>query len=175
MSSRIAFHEKCGSRITLGNQRQSASRNYSGSEFDNGLVFSEFFLPERTLFEVVVEKKTRNWSGSLAIGVTKCNPNDLDPIPDRASRLTGGTWVLSGSSVLKDGRTILDDYSRNLEELAVGDRVGVILTDGRALHFHINGEDMGCAAKDVPKNVYVVIDVFGRCCEIKLSDQNDGM
>ena len=168
MASCFELHEKCGSGIIFSNRRRRAARTKPESEFDNALVFSKTVLPEKTLFEVVIEKKMALWSGSLAIGVTKCDPSDFDPIPASVSHLRNGTWVLAGSSVLKDGLSIRDDYMGNLEELGIGDRVGVMLLEGGKLHFFVNGKDMGCAAKDVPKQVYVVIDVYGRCSEVKL-------
>ena len=168
MASNFELHEKCGSGIVLSNRRRRAARQNAESEFDNALIFSKTVLPERTLFEVVIEKKMTLWSGSLTIGVTKCDPNSFDPIPASVAHLRSGTWVLAGSSVLKDGLSIRDDYMGNLEELTIGDRVGVMLLEGGELHYFINGKDMGCAAKDVPKQVFVVIDVYGRCSGVRL-------
>lgn len=168
MASAWELHEKCGSGIVLSNRRRRAARANPESEFDNALVFSKTVLPERTLFEVVIVKKMTLWSGSLAIGVTKCDPGSFNSIPASVSHLKKETWVLVGSSVLKDGLPMCDDYMGNLEELGTGDKVGVMLLESGELHYFINGADMGCAAKDVPKDVYVVIDVYGRCCEVKL-------
>ena len=168
MASSWEFHENCGSGIVLSNRRRRAARSSAESEFDNALVFSKTVLPEKTLFEVVIVKKMTLWSGSLAIGVTKCDPNSCNPIPASVSHLRNGTWVLAGNSILKDGLSICDDYMGNLEVLGIGDRVGVMVLENGELHYFINGVDMGCAAKDVPRDVYVVIDVYGRCCEIKI-------
>ncbi|XP_028393670.1 neuralized-like protein 4 [Dendronephthya gigantea] len=167
-ASSLEFNEKCGSGIVLSHNQRRAARSHPESEFDNGLVFSKAILVERTLFEVVIEKKMTLWSGSLAIGVTKCDPSAFDTVPASISHLRDGTWVLAGSSVLQDGLSIRDDYSANLEELKVSDRVGVMLLEGGKLHYFINGKDMGCAVKDIPSQVFVVIDVYGRCSEIKL-------
>ena len=177
MASSWELHDKCGSGVIISSNGRRAARRRPESEFDNALVFSKTPLRRKTLFEVVIEKKMSLWSGSLAIGVTKCDPNDLNTIPASVSHLRNGTWALAGSCILKDGLSIRDDYMGDLEELGVGDRVGLMLLEGGELHYFINGNDMGCAAKDVPKQVYVVIDVYGRCCEIKLysgdtDDQN---
>ena len=168
LSSKACLHEKCGSGIVLSNRGRKAARKNAESEFDNALVFSKTVLPERRLFELVIEKKMTLWSGSLSLGVTKCDPNSFESVPASVSHLRNGTWVLAGSSVLKDGLSIRDDYMGNLEELSIGDRVGVMLLESGELHYFINGKDMGCAAKDVPKQVYVVIDVYGRCSAIRL-------
>ncbi len=40
-------------------------------------------------------------------GVVACDPEDLDvPLPSSATELRIGAWVLSGNSILKDGRSI---------------------------------------------------------------------
>ncbi len=43
----------------------------------------------------------------LLQGVVACDPEDLDvPLPSSATELRIGAWVLSGNSILKDGRSI---------------------------------------------------------------------
>lgn len=168
MSFSAEFHGNCGSGILLSNGGQRAARNYPNAEFDNGIVFSKCILAENTIFEVIIEKKTALWSGSLAIGVTLNDPSSISVVPANVSHLKNGTWVLSGTSVLKDGVSSTDVYSGNLEELSVGDKVGVMRLINNELHFFINGEDMGCAAKDIPSNVFGVVDIYGRCCQVKL-------
>lgn len=168
MACSAEFHEKCGSGILLSNRRQRAARNYPNAEFDHGLVFSKCILPEETIFEVVIETKTALWSGSLAIGVTLTDPSSISVIPANVSHLKDGTWVLSGTSILRDGSSCRDDYAGNLEELSVGDKVGVMRLTNNELHFFINDKDMGCAAKDIPSDVFVVVDIYGRCCQVKL-------
>ena len=54
---------------------------------------------------------------------------------------------MSGSSVLKDGRTILEEYGTDLDKLKEDDIVGVGLDAGSGggatgdLHFYVNGID----------------------------------
>ena len=53
---------------------------------------------------------------------------------------------MSGSSVLKDGRTILEEYGTDLDKLKESDVVGVGLDAGSGsatgdLHFYVNGVD----------------------------------
>ena len=168
MATWRGFHEHCGRGILLSNRGCRATRNHAETEFNNGLVFSKGILPEQTIFEVVVERKTTLWSGSLAMGVTVNDPGSLDEIPANVSHLKNGTWVLAGMSVLKDGLSSCENYAGNLEDLAVGDRVGVMKLRNGELHFFINGKDMGCAAKGIPGNVFVVVDVYGRCSQVKL-------
>ena len=45
-----------------------------------------------------------------------------------ATELREGTWIMSGNSVLKDGRSINENYGTDLDKLEEGDRVGVLRT-----------------------------------------------
>lgn len=65
-----------------------------------------------------------SWSGSIEIGVTSLDPAGLD-FPSSATGLKGGSWIVSGCSVLRDGRSVLEEYGRDLDQLSEGDRVGI--------------------------------------------------
>lgn len=41
-------------------------------------------------------------------------------------------------------------------------RVGVKRCEDATMHILVNGEDMGVAATDVPRDVFAVVDVYGR-------------
>lgn len=66
------------------------------------------------------------WSGSIEIGVTACNPEALD-LPLSATDLANETWIMSSSSVLKDGHSLVEVYGTDLDSLQEGDSVGVML------------------------------------------------
>ena len=86
-------------------------------------------LPDNQLFEVRIDKKINSWSGSIEVGVTCCDPNTIDvPFPSSATELREGTWIMSGNSILKDGRSINENYGTDLDKLEEGDRVGVLRT-----------------------------------------------
>lgn len=68
--------------------------------------------------------QVNSWSGSVEIGVTALDPACLD-FPSSATGLKGGSWIVSGCSVLRDGRSVLEEYGRDLDQLAEGDRVGI--------------------------------------------------
>lgn len=68
--------------------------------------------------------QVNSWSGSVEIGVTALDPACLD-FPSSATGLKGGSWIVSGCSVLRDGRSVLEEYGRDLDQLSEGDRVGI--------------------------------------------------
>ncbi|XP_049944445.1 neuralized-like protein 4 [Schistocerca serialis cubense] len=166
----VAFHSRCGDRVTLINSNRTAVRNFS--EFNNGLVLSSQPLADNQLFQVRIDKKINSWSGSIEIGVTCLNPETME-FPSTASELRGGSWILSGTSVLKDGQSIVEVYGEDLEKLSEGDCVGVMRTSEGELVFYVNEESQGVAARDVPSGVYGFVDMYGKCAQVTVIDDDD--
>ena len=92
------------------------------------------------MVEVRIDKKIHSWSGSIEMGITQCDPNMLEvPFPSSATELREGTWIMSGNSILRDGRSINENYGTDLDKLEEGDRVGVLRTSQGDLLFFVNG------------------------------------
>lgn len=49
-------------------------------------------------------------------------------------------------------------------------QVGVLRTSEGVLHFYVNGIDQGPAATDIPPTVYAVIDLYGKCAQVTISE-----
>ena len=62
-------------------------------------------LRDGELFEIQLERMVERWSGSIEAGVTLIRPEDLD-FPNTMTDIDYDTWMLSGSSVMRDGQTI---------------------------------------------------------------------
>ncbi|KAF4533530.1 hypothetical protein B566_EDAN001015 [Ephemera danica] len=99
------FHSRCGGRVVLNATNTSAHRN--PSDFNCGLVFSGQPLTPDQLFEVRIDKKISSWSGSIEMGVTACDPATFD-LPSSATDLREGSWIMSGNSILRDGRSVVE-------------------------------------------------------------------
>lgn len=106
-----------------------------------------------------------SWSGSIEIGVTALDPAALD-FPSSATGLKGGSWIVSGCSVLKDGRSVLEEYGRDLDQLGEGDRVGIQRNGRGELHLWVNGQDCGPAANGLPSRLWAVVDLYGKCTQV---------
>lgn len=106
-----------------------------------------------------------SWSGSIEIGVTALDPASLD-FPSSATGLKGGSWIVSGCSVLRDGRSVLEEYGRDLDQLAEGDRVGIQRSSRGELHLWVNGQDCGAAASGLPPKLWAVVDLYGKCTQV---------
>lgn len=106
-----------------------------------------------------------SWSGSIEIGLTALDPAALD-FPSSATGLKGGSWIVSGCSVLRDGRSVLEEYGRDLDQLAEGDRVGIQRNSRGELHLWVNGQDCGAAASGLPPRLWAVVDLYGKCTQV---------
>ncbi|XP_069042671.1 neuralized-like protein 4 isoform X2 [Lepisosteus oculatus] len=159
------LHPRSGKLIGLSNSNRTAQRNQPVQEFNHGLVLSREPLRDRDVFTVRIDKKVNSWSGSIEIGVTALDPAALD-FPSSATGLKGGSWIVSGCSVLRDGRSILEEYGRDLDQLGEGDRVGIQRSAQGDLHLWVNGQDCGVAASGLPPRLWAVVDLYGKCTQV---------
>ena len=70
--------------------------------------------------QVEVEAMTDMWAGSLEVGVTTHNPEQI-ALPPTMTSMSSGTWMLSGTSLIVNGQEIKKNYAPDsLEGLQVG-------------------------------------------------------
>lgn len=75
---------------------------------------------------------------------------------------------MSGIAVLKDGSSLIECYGSDLDKLEVGDKVGVMRSTQGELIFFVNNESQGVAATNLPKYVYGVINLYGKCVQVSV-------
>lgn len=75
---------------------------------------------------------------------------------------------MAGISILKDGSSLVEAYGMDLDKLKEGDRVGVMRTSQMELVFYINGESQGIAANNIPKPVYALVNLYGKCVQVSM-------
>ncbi|CAK1555013.1 unnamed protein product [Leptosia nina] len=165
----MRFHRRCGDRVSLLNGKTTAIRNFV--EFNHGLIFSADPLTDDVIFEVCIDRKVNVWNGSLEIGVTTLDPESME-LPATATKLRNTAWIMSGSSVVKDGVTIINSYGPKLDSLHESDCLGVMRTSKGELMFYVNGRCLGCAAKDMPPRLFAVIDLYGQCVQVSIMRTN---
>ena len=47
--------------------------------------------------------------------------------------------------------------------------MGVMRRDNGDLVFFVNGHELGVAAMDLPREVYGVVDMYGQCAEVRIT------
>lgn len=68
--------------------------------------------------QIKLDKVSNHWSGSIAVGVTSATL-PLLTIPPTAAEMKDGTWIVSGSCVIKDAVVVKENYGCCLDRLQV--------------------------------------------------------
>lgn len=148
---KLRFHACHGPNARILNMGLTASRPKALAEFNGSIVFSNRPLRQRELFEVVLETMIDHWNGSVEIGVTGTLPDEISFAS--ATDLEQDTVMVSGQTLIHNGRTVRNDMSFNLDNLTSGSKVGV-MRNGDAIHFFVNGIDQGPAYDCPIQNMY---------------------
>lgn len=157
--NRLTFHTKCGAHAQVINNGKTALRPNAADDFNNGVVLTSRHLKVGEMFEVRLDRVVTKWAGSIEIGVTTHSPTSLE-FPFTMTNVRSGTWMMTGSGIMHNGITVLEQYGVNLDRLQVGDRVGVVAKESGFLHFYVNGEDQGAAASNISEKVHGVIGML---------------
>lgn len=100
-------------------------------------------------------------------GVTAIRPDDID-LPCTATDLCRDTWMLSGSSVMINGKTIKNNYICDLDTVTSGTKLGVMRSADKSLEFYKDGVPQGVACHVPHSNIYAVIDLYGQCAQVSI-------
>ncbi|XP_039266317.2 neuralized-like protein 4 [Styela clava] len=165
----LLFDVSCGKHIELSSCKKSAMRQNPLEDFNHAVVLSARTLNTGETFTVKVEDVVEKWSGSLEIGITTYPPEALN-FPATMTNVRSGTWIMTATGVMVNGVTVVDDYGTNVDNMSIGDTLGVCRKSNGNLHFYMNGIDQGLAAKDVPENIYAVVDLYGQVSKVTIVD-----
>lgn len=172
-NDRLHFHMRCGSLVNLSANNRTAERRRPLDEFNNGVVMTHRPLRDNELFEIRIDKLVDKWSGSIEVGMTTHNPNALH-FPATMTNMRSGTIMMSGCGILTNGKGTRREYGEfNLDELREGDRVGMMRKSNGNLHYYINGQDQGVAAKQVAQTLWGVIDLYGMTIKVTIVDRDE--
>eukprot|EP00095_Tigriopus_kingsejongensis_P009407 maker-scaffold143_size313727-snap-gene-1.19 protein:Tk09407 transcript:maker-scaffold143_size313727-snap-gene-1.19-mRNA-1 annotation:"neuralized-like protein 4-like" len=172
-SNKIRFHECQGSLVRLSNNHRTAERQRPYDEFNNGVVMTHRPLRDSELFEIRIDRLVDKWSGSIEVGISVHNPSVLE-FPATMTNQRSGTMMMSGCGILTNGRGTRREYGEfNLDELHVGDRIGMMRKSNGNLHFYINGLDQGVAATKVPQQMWGVVDLYGMTVKVTIVDRDE--
>merc|ERR550532_454855 len=82
--------------------------------------------------------------------------------------------MMSGCGILTNGKGTRREYGQfNLDELAEGDRIGMIRKANGNLHYFINGLDQGVAASRLPAQTWGVVDLYGMTVKVTIVDRDE--
>ncbi|KYN19197.1 Neuralized-like protein 4 [Trachymyrmex cornetzi] len=165
--SDLRFHHVHGKNARITNNGLTASRPRALGEFNEAIVIANRALRDGEMFEVTIDKMVARWSGAIEAGVTVIRPDELE-FPSTMTDIDHDTWMLSGSTVMRDGVTLRNNYSCDLDKLIEGNRIGMMRCSDSSLHYFLDGVDQGPACTGLPSNVYPVIDLYGQCAQVTI-------
>ncbi|XP_030761137.1 neuralized-like protein 4 [Sitophilus oryzae] len=165
--SDLRFHHVHGKNARIVNNGLTALRPRPLAEFNDAIVFSNRPLKDGELFEVVLDSIVERWSGSIELGVTAVRPDDIE-LPSTATDLNKDTWMLSGSSIMINGKTTQNNYPCDLDTLISGIRLGVMRSADKSLEFFKDGVSQGSACVVPHGNIYAVVDLYGQCARVSI-------
>ncbi|XP_011150194.1 neuralized-like protein 4 isoform X2 [Harpegnathos saltator] len=165
--SDLRFHHVHGRNARITNNGLTASRPRALGEFNEAIVIANRALRDGELFEVTIDKMVARWSGAIEAGVTVIRPDELE-FPSTMTDIDHDTWMLSGSTVMRDGVTLRHNYTCDLDKLVEGNRIGMMRCSDSSLHYYLDGVDQGAACTGLPANVYPVIDLYGQCAQVTI-------
>lgn len=139
---KLRFHVCHGPNARISNGGLTASRPKALAEFNGSIVFSNRPLRQKELFEVALETMIDHWNGSIEVGVTGVRPDDISFAS--STDLEQDTVMVSGQTLIHNGRTVRTDMPFNLDNLSSGSKVGV-MRNGDTIYFFINGIDQESA------------------------------
>ncbi|XP_063987913.1 neuralized-like protein 4 [Diachasmimorpha longicaudata] len=165
--SDLRFHHVHGKHARISNNGLTASRIRALGEFNEAIVIANRPLRDGELFEVSIDKMVGRWNGAIEAGVTAIRPDELE-FPSTMTDIDHDTWMLSGSTVMRDGVTLRHHYNCDLDKLIEGNRIGMMRCADSSLHYYLDGIDQGTACTGLPAHVYPVIDLYAQCAQVTI-------
>ncbi|XP_066248762.1 neuralized-like protein 4 isoform X5 [Euwallacea similis] len=163
----LRFHHVHGKNARIINNGLTALRPHPLAEFNDAIVFSNRPLKDGEMFEIVLDNIVDRWSGSIELGLTAVRPDDI-VLPSTATDLRKDTWMLSGPSIMINGKTISNNYPLDLDTLRATVRLGVMRSTDKSLEFFKDGVSQGPACVIPHGNVYAVVDLYGQCASVSI-------
>ncbi|XP_046402054.1 neuralized-like protein 4 [Ischnura elegans] len=154
----LRFNPICGINAAITDRGRSAQK-LNLEDPVNGVLLTHRPLKHNELFEVRLDRKDNRFDHSFAIGVTVYTYDRPENVPTNMYNLKSGTWMMLESGAYQNGVLKIKNYVDSLDNLKVGDRAGVMVSESGTLHYYINGVHQGPAASGVLNPVYGVFQL----------------
>lgn len=169
----FGYHDVHHSKqMSLSEDRLSATKKDPTVQYAHGVCYGALPLRGTAEFEVEITSYGTPWSGTMKLGVMRCESNSKIVVPRYSPEGTEHcVWSSSKIHSRLTGGHAVEEVERaygkvNLDDLKIGNRVGLRLSYDGALSFYVDGRSQGVAAENVylkGHDVYAVVDHYANC------------
>ena len=169
----FGFHPVCSHQMRVSEDGASAEKKDPVSYYAHGVVYGGKPLRGTAEFEVEIVSYGTAWSGTLKLGVMRCEAGSemlAKNIPRYSPEGSGHcVWSSDKAHNRLPGHTGSSERHYgyvNLDDLREGHRLGMRLSRDGVLVFFVNGRCQGVAAERVHSKgyeVYPVVDHYANC------------
>lgn len=160
------FHENHGRNIELLESKTAARRVAS---YNQGVVIVQPPLEINDRVQIKIDQLETRWQSSIIVGVV-CGPPDRLNLPINALSFKAPCCIVANDWISVNGVKSRSNYGQCLDNLVVGDTVGVSLTH-QGVKLIINGQEGADVLSCVfPPNqvVHAIFDLYGQCQQVTI-------
>ncbi|XP_013418417.1 neuralized-like protein 4 [Lingula anatina] len=171
----FTFHSKVhGSAVKFLNNYRTAAREDPLNNDKNAVVFTSRPLETEELFEIHIDKRIKGSDkpGSVEIGVTTVNPQELSSVPATMTDCkVGQTWMYSGAEMLLNSLKVANMPKDIYELQSTGklSKLGVKRDAQGRLDIFVNGEYIGTINDRFPTTIYGVVDIYMQTVQVSIT------
>jgi neuralized-like protein 4 len=170
----FGFHDVCSEQIRIVENGLKAEKKDPSLHYAHGVAYSALPLRGTAEFEVAMTDYGTGWSGTLKLGIAKYKTGcsfQVNKMP-RYSPEAADHCVWSSDKVhnrlrsYQKGAKEKPYGAMDLDNLRMGDKLGLRLSHDGILTFFVNGKCQGVAAEKIYEkghDVYVVVDHYANC------------
>ncbi|KAG8230184.1 hypothetical protein J437_LFUL006116 [Ladona fulva] len=160
----LFFHYKCSSNAAVTNNDRTLQKIKLD---EHGSALTTRPLLNNEIFTVRIDKLGTKYSYGIGIGLTTHAPGTFE-IPNHMDVLKTGKWMFYIKALYYNSSSVT--YGYDLNNVKVGQRVGVMRSKSGTIHLFVDGIDQGPAMSNIPDNVYGALDLFGNLLKATIVD-----
>jgi neuralized-like protein 4 len=119
------------------------------------------------LFQIRIDKVNPNWTASIMFGVLECNPERI-PFPFNAMGFRKGCWLVIGKYVYRNGVRTSEKISADLDDVKMGDVIGLMVDSSNNLHIIVEGKQE-IIARNVGNRCRALIVLYGEAEQVYIN------
>ncbi|CAG0913850.1 unnamed protein product [Notodromas monacha] len=164
-------HQLHGKNAAVCCNGKSAFRMRAEATYNEAVVVSQRPLRSGVTERIRINRLVPRWEGSLEIGVIGVNPSTIAHCGRLRSlpEIKGcEIWTWSGASVFKNREVQPSRFSFDLDNICEAATIGIKYEAPGSIRFFVGNVDVGIAFTDLPQEVWLIADLYGKCAAISI-------